>query len=206
MAATILHTQRYPYFYHNAYLMYVLQLTDVQLVINSKSRKHLTEATTILVRVAHFHICSWQAHVLYIVASIVRFAVWMVVTSWKFTSDNLSNRDIIRIYYLLVPFTCFVVLFICIYMYVLFMTSLGEGVVDIIIKEVVMVSLTLPPMTIDDFFGENIISNLAAFLDVPASKIRIVNVVRETSSRKRNTDTTTIQIEIGRLYLSNIIM
>ena len=83
------------------------------------------------------------------------------------------------------------------------MTSLGEGVVDIIIKEVVMVSLTLPPMTIDDFFGENIISNLAAFLDVPASKIRIVNVVRETSSRKRNTDTTTIQIEIGRLYLSN---
>ena len=86
------------------------------------------------------------------------------------------------------------------------MTSLGEGIVDIIIKEVVMVSLTLPPMTIDDFFGENIISNLAAFLDVPASKIRIVNVVRETSSRKRNTDTTTIQIEIGRLYLSNIIM
>ena len=127
----------------------------------------------------------------------------MVAVSWNFTSSKLSNRDIIRIHHLLVPFICFVALFICIYMYVLFMTSLGEGVVDIIIKEVVMVSLTLPPMTIDDFFGENIISNLAAFLDVPASKIRIVNVVRETSSRKRNTDTTTIQIEIGRLYLSN---
>ena len=86
-------------------------------------------------------------------------------------------------------------------MYVLFMTSLGEGVVDIIIKEVVMVSLTLPPMTIDDFFGENIISNLATFLGVPANKIRIVDVVRETSSRKRETDGTTVNFEIGKLQV-----
>lgn len=66
-----------------------------------------------------------------------------------------------------------------------------------IIKEVVVVSLTMPPMTIDDFFGENIVNNLAIFLGVPASKIRIVDVVRETSKRKRDTAGTSIQIEIG---------
>lgn len=69
--------------------------------------------------------------------------------------------------------------------------------VDVIIKEVVMVSLSMPPMTIDDFFGENIVNNLAAFLGVPANKIRIVNVIRETS-RKRETGGTTVEIEIGK--------
>mgnify|MGYP001800206623 FL=1 len=80
-------------------------------------------------------------------------------------------------------------------------TFTGTGVVDIIIKEVVVVSITMPPMTIDDFFGENIISNLATFLGVPANKIRIVDVVRETSSRKRETDGTTVNFEIGKLQV-----
>jgi len=72
----------------------------------------------------------------------------------------------------------------------------GSSAVDVVIKEVVLVSLDLPPMSIDDFFGENIISNLAAFLEVPANKIRIVNIIRETN-KKRETTGTSIQIEIG---------
>ncbi|XP_067950541.1 fibrocystin-L-like [Watersipora subatra] len=70
--------------------------------------------------------------------------------------------------------------------------------VDIIMKEVVIVSLSLPPMTVDDFFGENIVNNLAVFLGIPANKIRIVDVVRETSRRrKRQTEGVTLDLEIG---------
>ena len=55
-------------------------------------------------------------------------------------------------------------------------------------------------MEIDEFFGENLVSNLATFLGVPADKIRIMNVVRETSRRRRrNTESTVIDIEIGML-------
>ena len=54
-------------------------------------------------------------------------------------------------------------------------------------------------MTIDDFFGENIINNLATFLGVPSSKIRIVDIVSESSRRRRRqSDGITLNIEIGR--------
>lgn len=70
---------------------------------------------------------------------------------------------------------------------------------DVIIKEVVLVSLTLPPMTIDDFFGEKVVENLAAFLGIPPEKIRIVDVISEaTNRRKRDVSGTTIQFEIGK--------
>lgn len=76
---------------------------------------------------------------------------------------------------------------------------LGTKTLDAIIKEVVIISLSMPPVTIDDFFGENIIANLAAFLGVPDSKIRIVNIVRETGSRrKRADDSVTLDMEIGK--------
>ena len=53
-------------------------------------------------------------------------------------------------------------------------------------------------MTIDEFFGDNIVENLATFLKVPKEKIRVMSVVRETSSRRRrNTDSTVINFEIG---------
>ena len=43
----------------------------------------------------------------------------------------------------------------------------------------------MPAMTIDDFFGEQIINNLALFLDIPASKIKIANAVSETSKKRK---------------------
>lgn len=74
----------------------------------------------------------------------------------------------------------------------------GIGRIDAIIKEVVIVSISLPPMTIDDFFGPNVVSNIAAFLGVPANKIRIVDIVRETGNRRRRAEGgTTLNIEIG---------
>ena len=76
---------------------------------------------------------------------------------------------------------------------------IGDREVDIFIKEVVVVSLNLPPMTIDDFFGENIVENLATFLDIPSNKIRIVDIVTESSKRrKRESEGIILNIEIGK--------
>lgn len=70
--------------------------------------------------------------------------------------------------------------------------------VEAVIKQVVVVSLSLPPMEVDDFFGKNIVNNLAAFLGVPANKIRVVEIVREGSRRKRQTEGTSVRLEIGK--------
>ncbi|KAL3886657.1 hypothetical protein ACJMK2_026637 [Sinanodonta woodiana] len=86
----------------------------------------------------------------------------------------------------------------------------GPRAVEIKTYEVIMVAFGLPMMTVDDFFGENLVQNLAAFLNIPYSKIRIVNIVREQSSsgrRKRDTsvgNTTTVEVEIGNLPPSEI--
>ena len=32
-------------------------------------------------------------------------------------------------------------------------------------------------MSIDEFFGENIVSNIASFLNIPTSKIRVAKIV-----------------------------
>lgn len=62
----------------------------------------------------------------------------------------------------------------------------------------VVVSLSLPPMTVDVFFGENIVNNLATFLGVPKEKIRIVDIIREDGNRRRrNTESIQLDIEIG---------
>ena len=50
---------------------------------------------------------------------------------------------------------------------------------------VVLMSFGFPPVDIDDFFEENLIANLMAFFGLPPSKVRIVNIVRENSVRKR---------------------
>ncbi|KAK3587658.1 hypothetical protein CHS0354_042441 [Potamilus streckersoni] len=86
----------------------------------------------------------------------------------------------------------------------------GPRAVEIKTAEVIMVAFGLPMMTVDDFFGKNLVQNLAAFLSIPYSKIRIVNIINEQSSsgrRKRETsagDKTTIEVEIGNLPASGI--
>ncbi|XP_028646739.2 fibrocystin-L-like [Erpetoichthys calabaricus] len=52
------------------------------------------------------------------------------------------------------------------------------------------ISFNMPFMTVDQFFGPHIIQNLAAFLKIPASKIRITKIVRASSRRKRDTGMT----------------
>jgi hypothetical protein len=61
------------------------------------------------------------------------------------------------------------------------------------------VSFGLPALTVAEFYGDNIIENLAAFLNIPLTKVRIINVVSASGNgrRKRSTSGVTVVVEIG---------
>lgn len=55
-------------------------------------------------------------------------------------------------------------------------------------------------LTVDEFFGENLVNNLVAFLGVDASKVRLVNVVNENAVARRKRQAsgkTKFYVEIG---------
>ena len=53
-------------------------------------------------------------------------------------------------------------------------------------------------MTVDDFFEENLVQNLAALLGIDKSRIRVMNVISADSSRRRrSTDDMVVEVEIG---------
>ncbi|CAL1525942.1 unnamed protein product [Lymnaea stagnalis] len=81
-----------------------------------------------------------------------------------------------------------------------FFVVCGNSEVKVSQTEVFLVSFTLPAMTEEEFFSEKIVENLAAFLGLDPRKVRIVNIVRDTSSsgrRKRDTGVITFTVEIG---------
>ncbi|XP_062574409.1 fibrocystin-L-like [Saccostrea cucullata] len=79
----------------------------------------------------------------------------------------------------------------------------GPEPVEIITVKTVMVSFQIPAMPTSEFYGDNIVRNLASFLNIDESRVRITNIVRETSSssggrRKRSTDVVTgVEVEIS---------
>ncbi|KAK3716577.1 hypothetical protein RRG08_039372 [Elysia crispata] len=82
----------------------------------------------------------------------------------------------------------------------LFWVQCGNSEVTITQQDVIVVSFTLPAMTDEEFFGEQIVENLAAFLNMDPRKVRVVNIVSDTSSsgrRKRQLQQTTFYVEIG---------
>ena len=76
---------------------------------------------------------------------------------------------------------------------------MGPEQIDIKTAETIIVSFGLPALTVSDFFGDNLVENLAAFLNIPLTKVRIMNVVSAAGSgrRKRSTDGITVNVEIG---------
>ncbi|XP_078617899.1 fibrocystin-L-like [Branchiostoma floridae x Branchiostoma japonicum] len=78
----------------------------------------------------------------------------------------------------------------------LYVTIKGDEPIDIKTTPVLHVTFGVPAVTVDDFFEVNLRANLAAYLNIPASKIRVVNVVREDSKRKKRTGTTNVEVEI----------
>lgn len=75
----------------------------------------------------------------------------------------------------------------------------GPQRVDVKTLESVIVTFGMPSLTVDQFFGEGIVENLANFLGIPLNKVRVVNVVSASKKgrKKRSTDGITVEIEIG---------
>ncbi|KAL7883851.1 hypothetical protein SRHO_G00015090 [Serrasalmus rhombeus] len=72
----------------------------------------------------------------------------------------------------------------------------GSSPVEVRTSPVLFVALNLPFMTEEEFFGDKLVTNLAAFLKVPPNMIRITNIIREGSARRRRSTGLTVQVEI----------
>ncbi|KAK3107766.1 hypothetical protein FSP39_021797 [Pinctada imbricata] len=65
-------------------------------------------------------------------------------------------------------------------------------------QNTIIVSHQFPPMTVDEFFGQNIVQNLAAFLNIPASKVRVTDVIPENQAAgKRKKRATGSDVIVG---------
>ena len=84
----------------------------------------------------------------------------------------------------------------------------GTGVVDLKIEPVIVLGFNVPTMTVDQFFGDNLVNNLALFLGVDASKIRVMNVITGVDRRRRRKrssgDNSMYYVEIGNQPCSNV--
>ena len=72
----------------------------------------------------------------------------------------------------------------------------GPGPVDITTAPLIVVSFSMPAMTEAEFFGKNIVNNLALFLNIPPEKILIASSVRQ-ARRRRRASTMVVSVEIG---------
>ncbi|CAH8616311.1 unnamed protein product [Heterobilharzia americana] len=85
----------------------------------------------------------------------------------------------------------------------------GEAIITVKLSQLVKVSFGLPAMTVDQFFGSEVVSNLAKFLGIPAENIRVVKVVSESSTvsgrrRRRSTSGVFVELEISSPPVGNL--
>ncbi|KAG9478621.1 hypothetical protein GDO78_012332 [Eleutherodactylus coqui] len=74
----------------------------------------------------------------------------------------------------------------------------GSIPVEIHTSPQIVVGFHLPAMTVDQFYGDNLVRNLALFLKIPASKIRITKIIPEGSRRrKRSAEGIIVWVEIS---------
>ena len=71
--------------------------------------------------------------------------------------------------------------------------------VDIRTTPVVFLCFQFPDMTLDEFYGINLVNNLAIFLGIPPEKIKIARATRESRNRRRrrNLETLNVDVEIS---------
>uniref|UniRef100_A0A3P8VF56 PKHD1 like 1, tandem duplicate 2 n=1 Tax=Cynoglossus semilaevis TaxID=244447 RepID=A0A3P8VF56_CYNSE len=72
----------------------------------------------------------------------------------------------------------------------------GSTPVEIRTSPVLFLSFELPAMTEEEFFGDNLVQNLAVFLKVPPEMIRITNIVREDGGARRRRRATGLTVEV----------
>ncbi|KAF8567271.1 hypothetical protein P879_01118 [Paragonimus westermani] len=84
----------------------------------------------------------------------------------------------------------------------LFVILKGTVIVEIKLAQVVKLAFGISAMSEAEFFASNVIENLALFLGIPSSRVRVVNVIRETPSvsatrQKRQTGSLNVVLEIS---------
>ncbi|KAK5854667.1 hypothetical protein PBY51_004842 [Eleginops maclovinus] len=72
----------------------------------------------------------------------------------------------------------------------------GSQPVEIRTSPVLIISFELPAMTEAEFFGDDLIKNLALFLKVPSNMIRITNIIREDGGARRRKRSTGLKVEL----------
>ncbi|KAM4688908.1 fibrocystin-L [Discoglossus pictus] len=72
----------------------------------------------------------------------------------------------------------------------------GSTPVEIHTSLLIVIAFNLPAMTVDQFYGDNLVRNLALFLKIPANKIRITKIIKEGSRRRRSTGLS-VSVEIA---------
>lgn len=72
----------------------------------------------------------------------------------------------------------------------------GSDPVEIRTAPVLFLSFELPAMTEDEFFGDNLVQNLATFLKVPQNMIRITNIIREDGGARRRKRSSGLKVEV----------
>lgn len=72
----------------------------------------------------------------------------------------------------------------------------GSDPVEIRTAPVLFLSFELPAMTEDEFFGDNLVQNLATFLKVPPNMIRITNIIREDGGARRRKRSSGLKVEV----------
>ncbi|XP_065139309.1 fibrocystin-L-like [Paramisgurnus dabryanus] len=87
----------------------------------------------------------------------------------------------------------------------LYILLCGSQPVQIRTSPLLFVAFNLPAMTEAEFFGPNLVRNLAAFLKVPPNMIRITKIIREGSSaRRRRATGLTVEIQISQPLIQTI--
>lgn len=72
----------------------------------------------------------------------------------------------------------------------------GSEPVEIRTSPVLFLAFELPAMTEDEFFGDNLVQNLATFLKVPPNMIRITKIIREDGGARRRKRSTGLKVEV----------
>ncbi|XP_021369085.1 fibrocystin-L-like isoform X2 [Mizuhopecten yessoensis] len=85
----------------------------------------------------------------------------------------------------------------------LYVTIRGPKTVELKTKPSIYVSCNIPPMTEDEFFGSKAPEYLAAFFDIPPEKIRKMNVISESQSKRRR-KRSTVSYDVMVLEISDV--
>uniref|UniRef100_H3CIT3 PKHD1 like 1, tandem duplicate 1 n=1 Tax=Tetraodon nigroviridis TaxID=99883 RepID=H3CIT3_TETNG len=72
----------------------------------------------------------------------------------------------------------------------------GSQPVEIRTSPLLVIAFELPAMTEDEFFGDNLVQNLAAFLKIPPDMIRITKIIPENAGARRRKRSTSLKVEV----------